>query len=63
MAAADATFISVLIIGGLFLSIAWIALPFAMFGIKPILRDLLKETRETNHLLRTQQMDAQKKGS
>jgi hypothetical protein len=31
--------------------IAWILLPFAMFGIKPLLRDLVAATKETNRLL------------
>jgi hypothetical protein len=33
------------------LAIAWTLLPFAMFGIKPLLRDLIAETRQTNRLL------------
>ena len=37
---------------GLVLLIAWIALPFAMFGIKPLLRELIAATKETNKLLR-----------
>lgn len=36
---------------GMFVLIAWILLPFAMFGIKPLLRDLLAATKETNRLL------------
>lgn len=36
---------------GVFVFIAWILLPFAMFGIKPLLRDLIAATRETNRLL------------
>jgi len=42
---------------GAVLLIAWIALPFAMFGIKPLLRELIKQTKITNDLLR----DANKK--
>ena len=38
---------------GIVLVIAWILLPFAMFGLKPLLRDLIKEARETNALLRS----------
>jgi hypothetical protein len=34
------------------LAIAWIILPFAMIGIKPLLRELIKETKETNRLLK-----------
>ena len=36
---------------GMFVLIAWILLPFAMFGIKPLLRDLVAATKETNRLL------------
>lgn len=37
---------------GIALAVAWVLLPFAMFGTKPILRDLLEEQRRTNALLR-----------
>jgi hypothetical protein len=40
---------------GVFVLIAWILLPFAMFGIKPLLRDLIAATKETNRLLAEQQ--------
>ena len=30
------------------LTIAWIILPFALFGIKPILREILDELRNSN---------------
>jgi hypothetical protein len=30
------------------LTIAWIILPFALIGIKPILRELLEEMRKAN---------------
>jgi hypothetical protein len=33
------------------LAIAWIVLPFALIGTKPILRQILAETRRTNELL------------
>ena len=36
---------------GVFVFIAWILLPFAMFGIKPLLRDLIAAIRDTNRLL------------
>jgi hypothetical protein len=36
---------------GVFVFIAWILMPFAMFGIKPLLRDLVAATKETNRLL------------
>ncbi len=39
---------------GAFVLIAWLLLPFAMFGMKPLLRELLNEAQETNRLLATQ---------
>lgn len=36
---------------GLVISILWICMPFAIFGTKPILRELLAEQRKTNKLL------------
>jgi hypothetical protein len=33
------------------LAIAWIILPFALIGTKPLLRELIDETRRTNALL------------
>jgi hypothetical protein len=43
---------------GIFVLIAWILLPFAMFGIKPLLRDLIVATKETNRLLTEQRAGA-----
>jgi uncharacterized protein YoxC len=37
------------------LAIAWIILPFAMIGTKPLLKELIKQTKETNRLLSQQQ--------
>jgi hypothetical protein len=34
------------------LAIAWIVLPFAVIGTKPLLQRLIRETEETNKLLR-----------
>ena len=31
-----------------FVAVAWIILPFALFGLKPILRELLAETKKAN---------------
>jgi hypothetical protein len=42
------------IIGTLFfllLAILWIVIPFAIFGIKPLLRELIAEQRKANALL------------
>lgn len=36
---------------GVVLMIAWIIMPFAIIGTKPILRSLLQEQRKTNELL------------
>jgi uncharacterized protein YoxC len=44
----------ILFIFGLILAIAWIILPFALIGTKPLLRELLKEQRRTNALLSDQ---------
>ena len=41
---------------GIVLVIAWIILPFAIIGTKPLLQQLLDETRRTNSLL--QQLSA-----
>jgi hypothetical protein len=39
------------IVVGVALVVAWIVLPFAVIGTKPLLRELLEETRHTNELL------------
>lgn len=39
----------------LILAVAWIILPFAMLGTKPLLRELIKQTKETNRLLKERQ--------
>ena len=36
---------------GVVLAIAWIILPFALIGTKPLLRELIAETKRTNALL------------
>ena len=41
-----------MIVFGIVLSIAWIVLPFALIGTKPLLRELIAETKRTNELLR-----------
>lgn len=47
----------ILYLGGVLLSIViailWIALPFAVFGTKPILQSILRELKAQNELLRT----------
>lgn len=51
-------FIAVLF--GFALLIAWILLPFAMIGTKPLLRELVKAQKETNRLLAAQAASAAK---
>ena len=36
----------------LVMAIAWIVLPIALIGTKPLLRELIKESKETNRLLK-----------
>jgi hypothetical protein len=43
---------SLLWLGLLVLVVVWIVLPFAVFGIKPLLRELIQEQRNTQKLLR-----------
>jgi len=45
------TTILILFIFGIVLAIVWILLPFAVFGMKPLLKQLLDEQRKTNALL------------
>jgi hypothetical protein len=40
-----------LLLLSLVVGILWICMPFAIFGTKPILRELLAEQRKTNKLL------------
>ena len=35
---------------GLILTVLWILVPFALFGIKPLLRELIAEQRRANDL-------------
>jgi hypothetical protein len=39
-------------------AIAWVVLPFAIIGTKPILNELLAEMRQMNELLRKLQKEA-----
>jgi len=45
-----------MIVLGLILFIAWIIVPFAIIGTKPILREILAELRKQNSLLARTQM-------
>ena len=44
---------SLVVVFGIVLAVAWIILPFAMIGTKPILREILAEQKRTNELLNT----------
>lgn len=46
-----AAFGGIILIFGVILSILWILVPFAVFGIKGLLRQLIVEQRRTNELL------------
>jgi len=35
------------------IAILWILIPFAIFGIKPLLRDMIREQKATQELLKT----------
>jgi uncharacterized membrane protein YciS (DUF1049 family) len=48
--AAQISWVAVFVFG-IVLSIAWIVLPFAMIGTKPLLRQLIAEIKRTNALL------------
>ena len=45
---------AMMLVLGLVLLVAWILLPFAMFGLKPLPRELINEQRKTNELLAKQ---------
>jgi hypothetical protein len=47
-----AVFYIALIAFGIALAMAWIVLPFALIGTKPLLRELIAEARKTNEILR-----------
>lgn len=43
---------AILMIVGLVIAVLWIFLPFAVFGLKDLVREVLAETRRTNELLK-----------
>jgi hypothetical protein len=43
---------------GLVLAVCWIVLPFALIGLKPLLRELIREQKRTNELLAKQTANA-----
>lgn len=38
-------------IAGLFIAVLWIVLPFAVFGLKRLVRECIEQQRKTNELL------------
>lgn len=42
---------TIVILFGIVMTIAWILVPFAVIGMKPLLRTLIAETKRTNALL------------
>lgn len=54
MAETLGAFSIVVVIFGIVLAIAWIVLPFALIGTKPLLRELIREMKKTNELLAVQ---------
>lgn len=46
-------------LAALLVVIAWVLLPFAMFGIKPLLRELISQSQKTNAILASMQTEAQ----
>lgn len=47
--------ISLILIGlGVLIGILWILMPFAIFGTKDLLKQLIREQRKTNELLEAQ---------
>jgi len=48
-------FILVLAVCALILIVCWVVLPFAVIGTKPLLRQILAETKRTNDILEQRQ--------
>ncbi len=42
------------IVLGIVLVVCWIVLPFAVIGLKPLIRELLREQQATNKLIEAQ---------
>ena len=50
LAAFAPTLILVLALAALFVLVLWVLLPFAVFGSKPLLRELIAQQKQTNEL-------------
>lgn len=46
-----ATMMALLVLLGVVVAILWIFMPFAVFGIKDLAKQLIQQQRETNQLL------------
>jgi hypothetical protein len=49
--AGGSSLVLILVLFGLLLAVVWIILPFAIFGTKPLLTELIRQQRMTNDLL------------
>ncbi len=49
--AVGGTFLIFLVILALIIAVLWIFMPFAIFGSKDLLKELIREQRKTNELL------------
>lgn len=54
---------SALIAAGFLLLVVWIILPFAVLGVKPLLRELIKEQKRTNVMLELATRNARERNS
>lgn len=51
--------ILVVVVIGVVLAVAWVILPLAIVGTKPLLRELIAETKRTNELLQRHFVDGE----
>jgi len=52
MGAVSPTIVLILFLVGLLIVVLWVLMPFAIFGTKPLLRELIAQQRMTNEHLR-----------
>lgn len=50
-AAVGGTLYFILLLGAIVVLVLWILLPFALFGLKPLVRELIAEMRRTRETL------------
>lgn len=54
MTSTDPTFATIIVflwIAGFLIAVLWVLLPFAVFGLKDLVRELIKEQKRTNVML------------